>query len=160
MVSLYGPPWGIRTLDHRNRNPVLYPAELRAVDGKRDTAYLFILSQIGDFVKSYFVLTSRRIRASPPSAFRFLRLSKAFPNRFRFRCISPLRSRRTRETPTVRSPSLRCRALPLRATCSLRTSRCRSSLRCPGSRPCEVRYSRRTSRTRSRQARSFRIRFR
>ena len=29
-VFLYGPPWGIRTLDHRNRNPVLYPVELRA----------------------------------------------------------------------------------------------------------------------------------
>ena len=25
-----GPPWGIRTHDQRNRNPVLYPAELRA----------------------------------------------------------------------------------------------------------------------------------
>ena len=26
----YGPPRGIRTLDQRNRNPVLYPAELWA----------------------------------------------------------------------------------------------------------------------------------
>ena len=30
-TDLAGPPYRIRTCDHRNRNPVLYPTELKAV---------------------------------------------------------------------------------------------------------------------------------
>ena len=40
--SFPGAPWGIRTLDHRIRSPVLYPAELMAHYAGRDAAAMII----------------------------------------------------------------------------------------------------------------------